>query len=473
MTSKEVSQATLHTPTNRDNPRWKRWTARALLVIFCIGIALSIVSIWMRNQIDDTDRYLRTVGPLASNPAIQESVITGVTDRFSVFLDEASTRDSLSERQRYLAAPLTLLLNNFVEDTVRSLVTSDEFPQYWMKANELVHPRVSAILTGEGTENVSTAGGKITLDLTPLVEAVKGRLRDRGVDFFDRIPGDQLDPQVVIVDSPELAKAQDWIDVLDTLAYILPILSLLAVAGYILLSSDRRRAVIWSGFGLALAMASLLLLLSLGRSLYVDGLDSSVSKNAATAFFDIIGRYLRYAAQAVAVVGLVIAALAIVTRTGSWTRQERSVIADHLAATWRQARAKIHRPQNAGSSFVRGRTALLAALLLICSVAIVWLNQNAFGWAITFALIVLTGYIANSLLLAPSTNLPTNSAITIPAEAVPPSAPATVTRASRVKTADAGKAAEASLMAVARDLSPEDIRVLERLAVLFRGSAGT
>jgi len=233
MTSNEVFQVTPDTPTNRDNPRWKRWTARALLISFCVGIALSVVSIWMRNQINDTDRYMRTVGPLASDPAIQEAVVTGVTTRFSSFLDEAATRDTLTDRQRYLAAPLTLLLTNFVEDTVRSIVTSDEFPQYWTRANELAHPMVSAVLTGEGSENVSTAGGRITLDLTPLVEAVKTRLRDRGVDFFDRIPGDQLDPQITIVDSPELANAQDWVDVLDALAYVLPILSLVAVAGYI------------------------------------------------------------------------------------------------------------------------------------------------------------------------------------------------------------------------------------------------
>jgi hypothetical protein len=469
--SLEATHDTLPSPSNNANPRWKRWTARALLVIFCVGIALSVVSIWMRNQIDDTDRYMRTVGPLASDPAIQEAIVTRVTNRFSEFLNETTTRETLVDRQRYLAAPLTSLLNEFVEDTVRSFVTSDEFPQYWNRANELAHPMVSAILTGTGTENLTAADGKITLDLTPLVEAIKGKLRDRGIDFFDRVPGDQLDPQFVIVDSPELAKAQDWVDVLYSLAYILPVVSLLAVAGYIWLSIDRRSAVMWSGLGLAIAMVGLLMLLSSGRSLYIEGLDSDVSKNATSAFFDTIGRYFRYGAQLIAVAGLVIAAVAILTRPGSWARQERSVIEKQFSVAWQRARARFHRPELAGGSFEQWRAALLAALLVICVIAIVWWNHTAFAWAITLVLIIAAGYTANRLLFSSSMNFQSIPATTIPAESAPPSIPANETRAPRAKRGEAGEAAATPLSSVARELSPEDLQLLEQLAMRLRGSA--
>jgi hypothetical protein len=431
-------------------------------------MALSVVSIWMRNQIEDTDRYMRTVGPLADDPAIQEAIVVRVTDRFSAFLDDATTRDTLVDRQRYLAGPLTSLLENFVEDTVRSFVTSDQFPQYWIQANEIVHPRVSAILTGSSTEHLTTADGKVTLDLTPLVEAIKGRLSDRGVDIFDKVPGDRLDPQVVIVDSPELAKVQDLVNLLDSLALVLPILSLLAVGGYIWFSPNHRRAVIWSGLGLAIAMGALLMLLGLARSLYLDGLDSDVSRNATTAFFDTIGRYFRYAARALAVLGLLVAAIAIATRPGSWLRQERSAITTQISDIWGKVKSKFLRPAVESGWTGRHRAALLTALIAVCILAIVLWDRTALGWAATLALITAIGITANRLLQGPATTLQASPADVGLGLVTPATVAKGATLRPDVQTADAGEAADNALLAITRDLSPEDLQVLQRLAVGLR-----
>ena len=40
-----------------------------LVVLSCILAPLSVISIWTRNQILDTSRYVDNVTPLASNPA--------------------------------------------------------------------------------------------------------------------------------------------------------------------------------------------------------------------------------------------------------------------------------------------------------------------------------------------------------------------------------------------------------------------
>src|SRR5262249_52458018 len=64
-------------------PRAKRWqkvTSVVLLVIGFILIPLSAVAIWAHNQLTNTDRYVDTVSPLASNKDIQETVAAVVVN---------------------------------------------------------------------------------------------------------------------------------------------------------------------------------------------------------------------------------------------------------------------------------------------------------------------------------------------------------------------------------------------------------
>ena len=216
-----------------------------LLIVFCFGTVLSVVSIWMRNQIDDTDRYVRTVAPLASDPVLQDAVAGAVSSRLGAWLNEnLSTRDLLIDRQQLLAAPLTAALVGFVDDTVYDFVSSDQFPQQWEQINRAAHPAVSAVLTGDDTERLVVEDGQVALDLAPLITAVVDRLRARGIDVFDRLQLDQIDTTFVIFESEDLASVQRLVELLEAAAIVLPIVALVALVGYVVLSRDRRRAII-------------------------------------------------------------------------------------------------------------------------------------------------------------------------------------------------------------------------------------
>ena len=56
----------------RETKRWQKITSVVLLVIGFILVPLSGIAIWSHNQLTNTDRYVETVGPLASNQDIQE-----------------------------------------------------------------------------------------------------------------------------------------------------------------------------------------------------------------------------------------------------------------------------------------------------------------------------------------------------------------------------------------------------------------
>ena len=50
--------------------RWRTIVAVLLIVVGCVLAPLAGVAVWARNQVTNTERYIRTVAPLASDPAI-------------------------------------------------------------------------------------------------------------------------------------------------------------------------------------------------------------------------------------------------------------------------------------------------------------------------------------------------------------------------------------------------------------------
>jgi len=51
--------------------RWRTIVASLLIVLGCVLAPLSVVAVWTRNQVTNTDRYVATVAPLASDPVIK------------------------------------------------------------------------------------------------------------------------------------------------------------------------------------------------------------------------------------------------------------------------------------------------------------------------------------------------------------------------------------------------------------------
>jgi hypothetical protein len=437
--------------------------SRILLALFCLSIVLSVVAIWARNQIDDTDRYVRTVAPLASDPAIQTALTDRVTTQVSALLEEVVAREGLLDRDGFLAAPLVFLLEDYVNQTVQTVITSDRFPEVWEEMNRVAHPVVSAVLTGSGTESVSTAHGQITLDLAPLITEVINRLRERGIDIVDRIQVDQLDTTFIIFESQDLADAQMVVGVLEALAIWLPVLALVSLGASLILSVNRRQTIIWGGLGLAAAMAMLVMLLTFARWWTVGHLPPDVHRDAATAFFETIGRYLRDATRLLSLLGLLIAAVAFVTRPGSWLSRERQEAWRSIKTAWRSVKARWPGLAQAGSWSNEHRLALAIALGVGCCVlAIAW-DPLSIYW-VTAILVMLAVGIGALWLLRARMGPPAHAGDRVAA-------------AGRVQVAGGTPSlpaptddSRAELVALADELPADDVRILRRLAAALRDS---
>jgi hypothetical protein len=289
-----------------------------MLFVFVLAVVLAVPAIWLRNQIASTDRYVRTVSRLASDPAVQTALSDRVTTLISAQFNEIVARDGLIERD-FLRAPLLALLEDYVNRTVRTFITSDRFLAIWERINRAAHPMVSALLTDRGTRSVSTTAGEITLDLTPLIDEVVNRLRERGVTLVDRIARDRLDTTFVMYRSAELADAQAAVRLLGHLAIWLPALALVSLGAALILAVDRRRAFLWGGVSLAGTTAIVLMLLALARWWTIARLPTGVNRDAATAFFNAIGRSPRAAWLMLGLLGGLMAVLAL--RAGALRRR--------------------------------------------------------------------------------------------------------------------------------------------------------
>ena len=74
-----------------------------------ILLPLAGVTIWTRNQLLDTDRYVATVAPLATDPAIQDAAVSRLTTTVSDAVDfKQVAMDALPEKAQVLAGPIAV-----------------------------------------------------------------------------------------------------------------------------------------------------------------------------------------------------------------------------------------------------------------------------------------------------------------------------------------------------------------------------
>ena len=300
---------------------WRPLVAGLLVALAALLAPLSVVATWASGQINDTDRYVESVAPLANDPDVQDAIATRVEDVIFSYLDLEQVTDELvaalsdrglSERAavtlQAVAGPLTAGIRSFVVDRIHSLVESDVFEQAWVEANRTAHAELVSVLTGEQGGAVEVDDGAVRVNLAAVINAVKQQLTAAGFNIAERIP--EVQAQFTIVESANLAKFQQLVKLLDALSTWLPVVGLGLLAGAIILARDRRRMVLAAGLAVAGAMLLLGATLNVIRPLYLDALPESASQAAAGAVYDQLVSFIRFALRGLLVVALSIAAAA-------------------------------------------------------------------------------------------------------------------------------------------------------------------
>jgi hypothetical protein len=262
----------------------------------------------VRNTLLDTDNYVSTIGPLASDPHVQQAIATRVSD---ALVNDATVEKRISAalppRASFLAAPLTDGVRTAVDRATLRLAQSSRFETLWERVNRRAHEALVNVLTGGGSR-VSTQNGAVAVNVQQIVDNVQKRLDARGITVLDdvQVPPDKQ--QLVIVQSDKLEQVQGLVDFLQTIAWVLPFLALACFAAAIGLSGNRRRTIQRGALGVAFAVAVQLVLLKAGRNLYLDAVTTKKSTpGAAAAVWDQLTSFLRTSGFAAIAVALVIA----------------------------------------------------------------------------------------------------------------------------------------------------------------------
>jgi len=307
-------------PARRRNGWWRPWVAGVLIAVAALIAFLSVVAMWAHDEVSDTDRYVETVGPLASDPAVQNAIIDRISNEIFSRLDVTAVTqqavDALAAQGlppqvatslNALATPLASGVRSFVTERISRFVKSPEFEQAWIQANREAHTQLVAVLTGEGSDTINVSGNTVSVNLATVIETVKARLANAGFNLAARIP--TVNAQFTIFESADLAKAQTGFRLLKAGSTGLPILGLLFLAIAVYIARDRRRMLMVSGLAIAASMLLLGTTLNVFRPIYLDAIPADqLPRDAAASIYDTLTQFIRLHLRAVLVVSLAVAA---------------------------------------------------------------------------------------------------------------------------------------------------------------------
>ncbi|WP_425245975.1 hypothetical protein [Streptomyces sp. NEAU-NA10] len=308
----------------RHAPRhWLRALGSVLLIILASVLALlAVVAVWANSIIRDTDRYVATVAPLASDPDVQEAVTNRVTDvvlqqidvdALVAELSKAASQEGVPPRVASLigdlSGPITSGLKELVSTTVMRVVSSSAFEKAWTNANRRAHNAVDKALTGTSDSVVTLKNDQVAIDVGPIVAQVKDRLVDAGFGAAAKIP--EVHTDFVVIEGKDVGEIKSYLRVLQIIGNWLPIVAVLIAAAGVFLASHRRRALIGAALGVFAAMVVLGVCLAVFRAVYLDHLPPGTNSDAAGDVYDALVRFLRSSLRAVG-------ALALVTALGAF-----------------------------------------------------------------------------------------------------------------------------------------------------------
>jgi len=308
---------------HRAAARWRAFFAALLITIGVILAPVSVVAYWTKGYINDTDRFVASLAPLADDPAVQaylvDEIVTVVNDNVDIDGITKDLFDGLSNLDLPPAAknalglleqPAVQGVQGLIRSAATNIVASDAFAQLWEQALRTSQTQVIAALEGDTSSAlVISDTGEIGIQLGPIIEEVKKELVDRGFSLAQNIP--EVNRTIVVAQSDSLVQARTAYQLLNVLGFVLPLVSLGLIVLGVLVARRRSRTMIWAGLTLALSMALLAAGIAVGRILFVSALSPTyLPKDVAQALYDAVVPFINTTALSVGLVGFTVAVVA-------------------------------------------------------------------------------------------------------------------------------------------------------------------
>jgi hypothetical protein len=262
-----------------------------VLVIAGLLLLLSSFAVWINRVALNTGVFTDTSSSLLDDPQIRSAIANRAVDELFDNVDvQSEVKAQLPKSYKSLSGPATAGLRQASYEIVDRALRQPAFQDLFRVALEQSHKTLVEVLEGGG-ERISTEQGEVTLDLRPIVQEAADRI-GIGAQIADKIPADT--GRIVILRADELDTAQNVFELLKALAWVLPVLTLLAFGLAVWASGDRRSAV--RNIGIVLVAAGVLGLLaaSFTRNYVVNALVSQQDdREAASNAWNILSELMR------------------------------------------------------------------------------------------------------------------------------------------------------------------------------------
>jgi hypothetical protein len=315
--AEQAAAAGAAAPRARHRLGWRGPVSILLIVLGCILAPVSVLAVWTSNQVSNTDRYVANVSPLIREPAVKgaltDTITTAVTNQIHV---QSFAKQAAAELTKHGLTRLGALISNFsgsiasgvaglIHTVVAKVVNSQAVATLWVNGNRFAHAELVKALSGQPGA-LSVSNGKVVIGLGPVIDKVKNRLAAHGLTLVQHLP--TINPTFPLFSAKYLVKAQSAYRLLNTLKWVLPVLSIILLAAGVYVARRHRRALVGASLGLAGSMLVLGLGIAIARTLYLNKIPSSaLPPDAAAVVFDTLVRFIKQGLRIVLVIGLLIA----------------------------------------------------------------------------------------------------------------------------------------------------------------------
>lgn len=377
---------------------WRGAVVAVCLTLLALLCPLAVVATWARDEVGDTDRYVATVTPLASDPAMQKAIANRITEELTTRVDirqiilrivealrQAGLGPQAADGLETLSTPLATAADNFIATQVDKVVRTDAFATAWDEANREAHAQMVALLTGKESA-VSLEGDSVTINLAAFIEVVKERLVDQGFGPAARIP--EVNASFTVFESDQLPKAQGGFQLLTALARALPIAAIVLLGIALVVSTRKRRTLLAAALVVAGSMLVLGLALNGFRAFYLNAISAEgLSIDAATVFYDTVVRFIRFNLRALLVLSLAVALVAWMSGPSPSAVGIRRGASRALAAVRTRSDSAGLGTGPVGAFLGRYRTAIRGLITGIVIVTYALADHPTGAWTLTLVLI--------------------------------------------------------------------------------------
>ncbi len=302
----------------------------AVLVVAGILLLLSTFAIWVNRVALNTSVFVGTSTSLTQNPRIRQAIATRAVDDLYASVDvQAEIQKQLPKDVQSLAGPASAALRQAAYTIVDRALEQPAVQRLFAQAVEESHKTLVQVLSGGGP-NVSTENGVVTLNLRQIILDAADRI-GIGQQIADKVPANA--GRIVILRSDQLSVAQNGFELLKTLAWVLPILTLLAFGlAFWLAGSDRRRKAV-RGIGVTILVVGALGLVAerVTGNYVVDSLvKDHDTRRAASDAWDIVTVLMRASFKWFVVIGLLFVIAAWLAGPGRRALESRGYLAPAL-----------------------------------------------------------------------------------------------------------------------------------------------